>query len=97
MYPFAGCALPEPLVIIPETEDQPDENEPEKEVHGIKITCPHKGFRSAGYSALRLRYTPTIATNEDVIGMIGSEYTFTVHKEYQIGDDLWWLVELPNH
>jgi hypothetical protein len=76
----------------PETEEQP-----QKEEGDTIIAYPHKGFLRVGYSALRLRSTPTTSRNNNVIGVIRSGFTFTVHKEIQNGDNLWWLVELPNH
>jgi GH25 family lysozyme M1 (1,4-beta-N-acetylmuramidase) len=83
--------VPEPILEEPEPEP------PQTDVHGATVIYPHKAFLRVGFSALRLRHTPTAARTDNVIGMIGSGYTFTVYTEFQIGDDLWWLVELPNH
>ena len=56
---------------------------------------PLKGFLRRGYTALRLRSRPTAHEN-NVVGAIKRGYNFTVFKEVQLSDDLWWLIELPD-
>jgi GH25 family lysozyme M1 (1,4-beta-N-acetylmuramidase) len=100
-YAFAGWDPTEvpPVVIEPEEGEEEAETveQPENVVNGVTITYPHKGFLRVGFTVLRLRSTPTSSRNDNIIGVIRSGFTFTVHKELQTGDDLWWLVELPNH
>jgi len=81
------------------TEEIVEEEEDTEEdiVNGVVITYPHNGFLRSGYNALRLRSTPTTSTQSNIIGQISQGYTFLVHKEEQFGDDLWWLVELPDN
>ncbi len=98
-YKFAKWQQPETPIEVeepPEEEEKPEEKEPEKEVGGVIIKYPHKGFLRAGFTALRLRSTPTVNRQDNIVGSIRRGYTFTVHKELEFGDDLWWLVELPN-
>ena len=78
-------------------EEIPEVEEEEELVHGTVITFPHKGFLRSGYNALRLRSMPTTSSAGNIVGQIGQGYTFTVYKEEEFGDDLWWLVELPNN
>jgi GH25 family lysozyme M1 (1,4-beta-N-acetylmuramidase) len=70
---------------------------PTKVEGGTIITYPHKGFLRVGFTALRLRSTPTTSREDNVVGVINSGYTFIVHKEINLGDNIWWLVELPDH
>jgi GH25 family lysozyme M1 (1,4-beta-N-acetylmuramidase) len=56
---------------------------------------PFLAFLRAGFRAIRVRSRP--ASNENnTVGVLKQGYNFTVHKEHAVGDDLWWLVELPD-
>ena len=61
----------------------------------VELSFPHRGYLRSGYSALRLRSRPT-THGSNTVGIIRRGYTFTVYKELQLGDDLWWLIELPD-
>lgn len=88
----------------PEAEEEQEEVEEKKakEEKEMDSKYPYaegtpvaKGFLRRGYSALRLRSRPT--THEDnTVAAIKRGYNFTVHKEVQLGDDLWWIIELPD-
>jgi len=99
-YKFAKWQQPETPVEVEvpvEIEEEVEEDaEPEEEAGEVVIKYPHKGFLRAGFTALRLRSTPTITRQDNIVGSIGRGYTFTVYEELEFGDDLWWLVELPN-
>jgi lysozyme len=60
-----------------------------------EVKPPFKGFLRRGYTALRLRSRPTAHENNSV-GAIKRGYNFTIHKELLIGDDIWWLIEIPD-
>ena len=98
-YTFAKWDKDAPAAIPVEKEEE-KEKEEVKEVlntaYGAVINYPHKGFLRNGYNALRLRSTPTSSESNNIVGQIGQGYTFLVYKEVQFGDDIWWLVELPN-
>lgn len=93
-YEFANWNIEEP----PPVEEEPEvpEPEPEEEPEEPTQPTPQQGFLRQGYSALRLRARPTTQEN-NTVGTIQRGYTFTIHKELQVGDDIWWLIELPNH
>ena len=78
-----------------ETETPVSVEDASAPVEAPKPSFPHKGFLRKGYAALRLRSRPTTHAN-NVVGSIKRGYTFTVYKEMQLGDNLWWLVELPD-
>lgn len=75
-----------------EVDDVVDEPETAEEP---ETRYPFKGFLRRGYTALRLRSRPTTHAN-NVVGAIKRGYSFSVYKELQLGDDLWWLIELPD-
>ncbi|MEA3351244.1 MAG: GH25 family lysozyme [Chloroflexota bacterium] len=86
----------------PDNEEAPDPDHHEDEGNGEEkpeepaaSSHTHKGFLRRGYTALRLRSRPT-THQSNTVGSIKRGYNFTVHKEIQIGDDLWWLIELPD-
>jgi GH25 family lysozyme M1 (1,4-beta-N-acetylmuramidase) len=56
---------------------------------------PFKAYLRRGYSALRLRSRPT-AHESNIVGAIKRGYTFSVFRELPVGDDIWWLIELPD-
>ena len=56
---------------------------------------PFLGFLRRGYTALRLRSRPT-GHEDNVVGAIKRGYNFSVFKELNLGDDIWWLIELPD-
>jgi GH25 family lysozyme M1 (1,4-beta-N-acetylmuramidase) len=100
-YTFAKWDKDAHEIVIPvEKEEEKEKEEVVKEetstVYGAVINYPHKGFLRSGYNALRLRSTPTTSDENNVVGQVGQGYTFMVYKEVQFGDDVWWLVELPN-
>ncbi len=83
-----------PVEVIPVGPiEVPEEDIPVAEMAQPKTS--KKAFLRVGYNALRIRSRPT--THEDnVVGALRRGYLFDVHKELQLGDDLWWLVELPD-
>lgn len=92
-FEFANWEAHEEIII-----EEGDDDEVEKEeVVVVKTRHPHKGFLRSGYNLLRIRSTPTTSRQNNIVGQIERGYTFTVYKERQFGDDLWWLVELPDH
>jgi len=104
-YEFAKWIPPvgEPVVSEPSVgnedieEEKPPDEQPVKVVNGVTINYPHDAFLRTGFTVLRLRSTPTISQTDNTVGLINSGLIIKVHKELQIGDDLWWLVELPNN
>lgn len=60
-----------------------------------KTAYPRKGCLKEKYTALRLRSKPTTKL-KNTIGTITGDDLFIVHKEIQVGDDLWWFIELPD-
>ncbi len=56
---------------------------------------PFQGFLREGFASLRIRSRPSVREN-NAVGALKPGYTFTVYRENQLGDDLWWLVELPD-
>jgi lysozyme len=92
-YDFAKWEVEEIPEGVKETERKTTVTPPTPE---IKPKYPHEGFLRRGFSVLRLRSTPT-TSQQNVVGSIGRGYNFTVHKQLTVGDDLWWLVELPDH
>ncbi len=93
----------EPVVDTTPPDDEPgdivdDAAEPpvaREVVDEPKSKYPMKGFLRRGYTALRLRSRPTTHGN-NVVGAIKRGYSFMVYKELELGDDVWWLIELPD-
>lgn len=95
-YDFANWPEGEQPAPPPEEEPTPPpEEEPGEDEEAPESKYPHKGFLRRGYTALRLRSRPTTHQN-NTIGVIRRGYNFTVYKEIQLEDDLWWLIELPD-
>ncbi len=95
-YAFAKWT-PEGAEPVPVEEETPAEEDTAAETPSTQPApaWPRKGFLRAGYAALRLRSRPT-TSGDNVVGSIQRGYTFNVYKEIQLGDDVWWLVELPD-
>ncbi|MBM3144857.1 MAG: hypothetical protein FJ010_07765 [Chloroflexi bacterium] len=82
------------VIELPPAEEAAEEvAEVVVEAPGTKY--PRKGFLRQGYTALRLRSRPT-AHEDNTVGVIKQGYSFSIFKEIQLGDDLWWLIELPD-
>lgn len=92
-YAFAKWSpeAAEPL----EPPQEEEEETPSPQPSPPPATPVSRGFLRAGYSALRLRSRPTAHEN-NVVGVVRRGYTFQVFKEIQTGDDVWWLIELPD-
>ncbi len=96
-YAFANWTEGEQPALPPEEEPTPppDETEPGEEEEAPESKYPHKGFLRRGYYALRLRSRPT-THEKNTVSAIKRGYKFTVYKEVQLEDDLWWLIEIPD-
>jgi len=84
---------PPPEDEVEDVVDEPEVTEPV--VEEPKPKYPFKGFLRRGYTALRLRSRPT-THEKNAVGAIKRGYSFSVYKEHQLGDDIWWLIELPD-
>ncbi len=73
----------------------PEETPPKPPPAVVQPASPRKGYLRSGYTALRIRSRPTTHA-DNVVGAIRRGYTFRVYREFQLGDDLWWLLELPD-
>lgn len=76
-------------------DDEPVTEDPPLVIEPPQSKYPYKGFLRRGYSALRLRSRPT-THEKNTVGAIKRGYSFLVYEEKQLGDDLWWLIELPD-
>jgi len=87
----------EPVVVTPPPDDGIEDlvDETDEVVEEPTTKYPLQGFLRRGYTALRLRSRPT-THGSNVVGAIKRGYNFSVYKETQLGDDIWWLIELPD-
>ena len=92
----APVTVPTLPIDVPDVIDDDDgTEEAAAAVVAPESKYPYKGYLRRGYTALRLRSRPT-AHERNIVGAIKRGYSFSVFKESQLGDDIWWLIELPD-